>query len=136
MNPLDKAIARLNELEPGMRSLDTLFVLGEIRTKNEGGFQAGDFDMHIWGHSLDGFSVGAIVRVRQDGKPFPQLVQSQKKWVLCCKGTIKVVRADEETTLTEGSRLTIPPKIAHEIYPVSKECSAIIVIVPADPGMQ
>ena len=136
MNALDEAIERLNELEPGLRSLDTLFVLGEIITKNEGGFQVGDFDFRIWNHCLEGSSVGAIFRSRQDGKPFPQLVQSQKKWILCCKGEMKILHGDQETTISEGGHLTIMPRTPHEIHPVSEDCSAIIVIVPADPGMQ
>lgn len=133
-NKLDEYLIRLNELEPGLRSLDTLFALGAI-TKSEGEVRAGDFDFYTWGHCLDGFSVGAIVRTRLDGHPFPMLIMGQKKWVLCSKGEIKVIYGDQETVLSEGCRLTILPKVPHEIHPVSKESCAIIVTVPADPAM-
>jgi len=136
MNNLDEALVRLNELEPGLRSLDTLFALGEVIKGEKGHHNAGDFDLTVWEHSMDGFSVGAIVRARMDGKPFPSLNQSQKKWILCCKGRMKIVYGENIKTMGEGERLTIPSKTPHEIYPITEDCSAIIVTVPADPGMR
>ncbi len=136
MNTLDDAIERLAELEPGLRSLDSLFALGEIVPRAGGGFQVGDFDLHIWEHSLDGFSVGAIARRRQAGYIFPRLIQSQKKWILCCKGEIRVIYADKDVILGQGTRLTIPPRTAHEIHPISEDCVAVIVTIPSDPGMR
>ncbi len=135
-NKLIKAIQRLNELEPELRSLDTLFALGEVITRSEGGFQAGDFDVSIWGHGLGGFSVGAIVRVRTENKPFPELVQKQKKWILCCEGKIKVIHDGTDTVLESGECLAILPMVAHEIFPVSRKCCAVISTVPDDPGMK
>jgi len=136
MNTLDEAIERLSALEPGLRSLDSLFALGEMVPRAGGGFQVGDFDLHIWEHTLDGFSVGAITRCRQAGQIFPKLIQSQKKWILCSKGTIRVMREDKPITLGQGARITIPPRTAHEIHPVSEDCAAVIVTIPSDPGMR
>ena len=133
---LVKAIERLDELEPELRSLDTLFALGEVITRSEGGFQAGDFDVNIWGHGLEGFSAGAIVRARMDGEPFPMLSQEQTKWVLCCKGKFKIAHDEAETMLEVGQCLLLSPRITHTIYPAAKECVAVMVTVPADPGMK
>ena len=135
MNILERAIERLGELEPGLMSLDSLLVLGAA-TMNKTGFQVGDFDLFVWGHGLDNFSVGAIVRTRHDGNPFPPLKQSQKKWIISCKGKIKVVYGGNEVILSEGEILSIAPKTSHEIYPVSGKSISLMVIIPADPGMQ
>lgn len=135
MSELVEAIERLNELEPGLRSLDTLFALGVIETKSEGGHQAGDWDLHIWAHNLKGFSVGAIERVRNAGEPFPMLVHAQKKWIICSKGTIKIVCEKKEAILREGQRVTVKPMTSHKIYAVSEACTVVFVTVPADPGM-
>jgi hypothetical protein len=32
--------------------------------------------------------------------------------------------------------LTIPPRTAHEIHPISEDCVAVIVTIPSDPGMR
>ena len=135
-NELVKVIERLDELEPKLRSLDTLFALGEVITRSEGGFQAGDFDVSIWGHGLDGFSVGAIVRARSDGKPFPELIQEQKRWILCCKGKIEIVHGGTDTVLERGQSIMVPSLVAHEIFPVTQECIAVLATIPADPGMK
>ena len=136
MGTLTVAIAKLDELEPGLRSLDTLFALGVIVSKSEGRHQAGDWDLHIWVHDLEGFSVGAIKRVRQNGQPFPMVVHNQKKWILCSKGMIRVESEGETTLLMEGERMTIAPMVPHEIHPVTDEGIAVLVMVPADPGMK
>jgi mannose-6-phosphate isomerase-like protein (cupin superfamily) len=135
-NTLAMAIERLDELEPGLRSLDTLFALGAIMTKGEGGYQAGDWDFHIWGHTLGGFSVGAIERRRQNEEPFPMVYHTQRKWIICSSGQLKVASEGRETILNKGEELVIPSMVPHQIYPISKKGIAVLVMVPADPGMQ
>ena len=134
-NPLDDAIARLNELEPGLRSLDTLFSLGVITSKGEGEFNVGDWDFQVWACSIDGFSVGAIRRERQNDLPFPAVVHEQKKWIICSTGQIRVETETEKRVLRAGERMTIEPMVSHAIYGVTEQGAAVLVMVPADPGM-
>ena len=134
MKTLQDSINKLDELEPEMMTLEMLSALGCV-IPNQNGFQVGDFDFFTWNHCLNGFSVGVITRERQDGNPFPALTQPQKKWVICCKGSLKIGYQDSSHILNEGYRVTIPPKIKHDIQPMTPEAVAIIVVIPEDPGM-
>lgn len=137
MEELDLVLKKMEVLESGLQTLEMLFAAGAIVPLPDGKNRVGDWDMKIWEHSVDnGFSVAAIERARQTGAPFPCVVHRQKKWILCSQGEIKVVCGSEVRILNEGQRMTVPPDTAHKIVPATAKCSAVLITIPADPGMR
>lgn len=135
---LSACLEKLDQIEKGFskaQTLDLLFQNGIITGREV--VTAGDFNLITWSHSSDGsFSVGALEKVRNEGKPFPEHVHEQRLWLLCSKGVATLDLIDKRIDLNQGEYTVVEPLTRHVIHSNTSECVILMVTIPADPGLE
>lgn len=134
MSPLGEIIGKLEQLEPQLRTIDQLYESGSIMLGTRSS-EVGDFRLYTWAHDLDGvFSAGCLQRVRLEGKPFPVHIHRERTWIMCSRGVFLVEDTEKQYELEKGGSVVIEPNIPHSLLPISEDCVAVFVTIPADAG--
>jgi mannose-6-phosphate isomerase-like protein (cupin superfamily) len=133
---LTSIIDQLEKLEPQLRTIDQLYESGSILSKRRYS-EVGDFRLFTWSNDFENhFTAGCLQRVRQDGNPFPPHVHDERVWILCSQGILEVHVDEFRKLLSRGEFVVIEPEISHSIHPISADCQAVFVTIPADAGFR